>query len=342
MLQILIIGLVMMALLASFLTIITIGIANLSFAVLILWLLSFGGAWILIRRGYFFASLNAVALGLMFGLFLLYIPAGIKTSGMTYILSILPLILVGLLGTRRMLWFIFSCTVILFGVIGSMERYAPNLVGYAPTTMVFSIPTLISFAIVVFLPALSIDQFSTMLQNALTAGLQRQEELEDIRAQQDTVITERTKHLTQALSDVQQREEQLNQTVTALRTAQVMIRAMSVPVLPILPHVLTVPLIGEIDQERADILMNNTLHAVTQEHARVVIFDITAVPLVDTHVARALIQTANAIKLMGAKVLLVGIQPEVAQTIISLDLDLSIFGTYADLRTAIAVVQSSS
>jgi len=66
-----------------------------------------------------------------------------------------------------------------------------------------------------------------------------------------------------------------------------------------------------------------------------VIFDITGVPIVDTHVAQVLIQTTSALRLLGASVLLVGIHPEVAQTMVALNIDLGAVVTYADLREAI-------
>jgi rsbT co-antagonist protein RsbR len=74
---------------------------------------------------------------------------------------------------------------------------------------------------------------------------------------------------------------------------------------------------------------------VERERARKVIFDITGVPLVDTRVAQVLLQTAAAVRLLGAQPLLVGIRPEVAQTIISLGLDFEAITTYSNLQEAV-------
>jgi rsbT co-antagonist protein RsbR len=95
------------------------------------------------------------------------------------------------------------------------------------------------------------------------------------------------------------------------------------------------PLVGALDGARAAILTGNLLSAVEQQHTRYVIFDITGVPIVDTHVAQVLIQTTSALRLLGAEVLLVGIRPEVAQTMVALNIDFGAVVTCADLREAI-------
>jgi rsbT co-antagonist protein RsbR len=77
---------------------------------------------------------------------------------------------------------------------------------------------------------------------------------------------------------------------------------------------------------------------VERERARHVIFDITGVPIVDTHVAQVLIQTTMAVRLLGADTLLVGIRPEVAQTLVALNVDLGGLRTYPNLREAVGAL----
>jgi rsbT co-antagonist protein RsbR len=77
------------------------------------------------------------------------------------------------------------------------------------------------------------------------------------------------------------------------------------------------------------------LAAVERTRSTHVIFDITGVPIVDTHVAQVLLQTTAALRLLGARVLLVGIRPEVAQTIIALNIDMGMLSTYPDLQEAV-------
>jgi rsbT co-antagonist protein RsbR len=95
------------------------------------------------------------------------------------------------------------------------------------------------------------------------------------------------------------------------------------------------PLIGAIDAERASILIEALLRGIEQYHASVIILDVTGVPVVDTHVARTLLDAAAAVRLLGAQAVLVGLRPELAQTIVSLGLSLSGLVTRANLQSGV-------
>jgi Anti-anti-sigma regulatory factor (antagonist of anti-sigma factor) len=82
------------------------------------------------------------------------------------------------------------------------------------------------------------------------------------------------------------------------------------------------------------------LRAVERERAQQVIFDVTGVPLIDTQVARMILQAADAVRLLGAQVILVGIRPEVAQTVVGLGVALDM-KTYADLQLAIHALSAA-
>jgi len=81
--------------------------------------------------------------------------------------------------------------------------------------------------------------------------------------------------------------------------------------------------------------MDGLLRGIEAYRAKVVILDITGVPVVDTQVANALIRTAQSIRLLGARVLLTGIRPEVAQALVGLGIDLSDIVTYSTLQNGI-------
>jgi rsbT co-antagonist protein RsbR len=99
--------------------------------------------------------------------------------------------------------------------------------------------------------------------------------------------------------------------------------------------VLLVPLVGAIDAARAQQIIERVLEGVNAEQAEIVLLDLTGVPLVDSHVASSLVQTARAATLLGAEVLLVGIRPEIAQSIIGLGLDLQRIRTFSSLAVAL-------
>ncbi|HEU5101875.1 MAG TPA: PAS domain S-box protein [Roseiflexaceae bacterium] len=111
---------------------------------------------------------------------------------------------------------------------------------------------------------------------------------------------------------------------------------LSTPVIPISDQVLVMPLVGAIDSERARQVLEALLHGIERSRARVAILDITGVPLVDTQVAKSLIVAAQAVRLLGARVVLTGIRPEVAQTIVGLGVDLGDIATQSTLQSGIA------
>jgi rsbT co-antagonist protein RsbR len=121
-----------------------------------------------------------------------------------------------------------------------------------------------------------------------------------------------------------------------IRAQSAALQELSAPIIPIYGGVLVLPLIGSIDTQRAAAIMETLLEGVAARNARVVLLDITGVPVVDTSVAHHLIQAARAVRLLGAEIVLVGIRPEIAQTIVQLGVDLSGIATMADLQGGVA------
>ncbi|MEU5208960.1 STAS domain-containing protein [Streptomyces sp. NPDC020742] len=110
----------------------------------------------------------------------------------------------------------------------------------------------------------------------------------------------------------------------------------STPVVRLWRQVLAVPLIGTLDTTRTQVVMENLLEAIQEHEALVAIIDITGVPTVDTAVAQHLMQTVNAVRLMGSDCVISGIRPPIAQTIAQLGIDLSTILTRATLADALA------
>lgn len=113
---------------------------------------------------------------------------------------------------------------------------------------------------------------------------------------------------------------------------RVALQELSAPLIPVMDRITIMPLIGTIDTERAKLIMENLLQGTINHNSEVVLIDITGVPVVDTMVAHHIIQAAEAVHLIGAKCILVGIRPEIAQTIVNLGIDLSDFSTKSSLK----------
>ncbi|HEY0606213.1 MAG TPA: substrate-binding domain-containing protein [Herpetosiphonaceae bacterium] len=139
------------------------------------------------------------------------------------------------------------------------------------------------------------------------------------------------------LQDAIERGEALAQArQQIILSQQAALRELSTPLIPVSDEVLIMPLIGMIDALRAQQILETLLQGVAERRAKTVIMDITGVQIVDTHVANALIQAAQAVRLLGAVVVLTGIRPEVAQTLVGLGVDLRTIVTYSSLQSGIA------
>ncbi|AZB41383.1 STAS domain-containing protein [Bacillus sp. FJAT-42376] len=116
---------------------------------------------------------------------------------------------------------------------------------------------------------------------------------------------------------------------------KIALQELSAPLIPVFEHITVMPLVGTIDTERAKRIMENLLDGVVKHRSQVVLIDITGVPVVDTMVAHHIIQASEAVRLVGAKCLLVGIRPEIAQTIVNLGINLSQITTKNSLQKGI-------
>ena len=114
-----------------------------------------------------------------------------------------------------------------------------------------------------------------------------------------------------------------------------MLEQLGAPVIQVWESVLLLPLIGVLDSRRAAQALESLLESITGLGAQVVILDITGVPVVDTSVASHLIRAAQAAQLLGCESILVGISPEIAQTLVGLGVDFSRITTRATLQNGL-------
>jgi rsbT co-antagonist protein RsbR len=115
---------------------------------------------------------------------------------------------------------------------------------------------------------------------------------------------------------------------------------LSTPVVTLWDGILGVPLIGTLDSDRTQVVMENLLQRIVESHAVIAIIDITGVPTVDTLVAQHLLKTVSAARLMGAECIISGIRPQIAQTIVHLGVELGNVATKATLADALVLAMS--
>ena len=133
---------------------------------------------------------------------------------------------------------------------------------------------------------------------------------------------------TVAVSFVEQRER-------VIRDQQDALLELSTPVLQVRERLLILPIIGVLDATRAQQLTEQLLHGIRAHRAKLVVIDITGVPDVDEAVANSLVDTVTASRLMGADVIITGLSSEIAQTLVTIGVDLSKMHTVGDLQGGI-------
>jgi rsbT co-antagonist protein RsbR len=133
---------------------------------------------------------------------------------------------------------------------------------------------------------------------------------------------------TVGVSFVQERER-------VIRQQQEAIRELSTPVLQVRERLVILPIIGVLDSQRARQLTEQLLRGIRTHRAKVVVIDITGVPEIDSTVANHLVQTVEASRLMGASVVITGLSPEIALTLVTIGVDLSKMNAVGDLQGGI-------
>ncbi|MDI1475951.1 STAS domain-containing protein [Polyangium sp. y55x31] len=188
------------------------------------------------------------------------------------------------------------------------------------------------------------DHISPAMQAAL-AGTQGRESIHIVGSHWDNVYLPipGASHghsgvigISQNMNEGQRIREELEARLALIERQQAVIRDLETPIIQVWEHVLTLPMIGVVDSRRAARVMDDLLSAVTRTSARFAILDLTGVEVVDTATASHLVQMIRAIRLLGAEGILTGIRPTVAQTLVSLGVDLSGIPTHGTLRHGLA------
>ncbi|AUX44472.1 anti-anti-sigma factor [Sorangium cellulosum] len=141
--------------------------------------------------------------------------------------------------------------------------------------------------------------------------------------------------LTLDVSEAKRTEQELRTKLELIERQQQVIRDLSTPIIQIWDGVLTLPMIGILDSARTAEVMDTLLDAVVRTGARYAILDLTGVEMVDTKTASYLLDLVRVIRLLGAEGIVTGIRSNVAQTIVSLGIDLNSITTLSNLRAAL-------
>lgn len=292
----------------------------------------------LVRRQYISVDLGAslllisVSIGLLSAIYIIH-----DYSIIPFFL-ILPLMFAGLTLRPQGLWVVLASLLIGLWVVLGIIPTGPLYGGGYMVNVITANMFVVMITLMIFLGIRNSSQARTRAQQQQHVAEKVMRELAIANSTLEQNVAEQSSALQHSLDSIQERERALTQTIEELRTSQDTIQRLSAPVVPILPHVIVAPVIGNLNHERAQLLMENVLSSIKEQRIRIIILDITGVPIVDTQVAHTIAKTARAAQIMGARTILVGIRPEVAQVLVSLDADFKDMKVFADLQQAIALL----
>jgi CheY-like chemotaxis protein/anti-anti-sigma regulatory factor len=186
------------------------------------------------------------------------------------------------------------------------------------------------------------------LENEVAERRKAEEALHRVHEELEARVERRTAQLARANAELEaqaaerlraeQDRARLQEEVIRMQAA--MLEELSTPLIPLSDAVVIMPLVGTIDSKRAEQILAVVSQGVVSKGARVAILDITGVPTVDTHVASVLIRASQAVRLLGAEVVLTGIRSRVARALVELGVDLGGLVTRGSLQAGIAYAQS--
>jgi rsbT co-antagonist protein RsbR len=194
----------------------------------------------------------------------------------------------------------------------------------------------LAFCATVVLLLLVLNLFHSRMYEALSATNEANIALRRAQTELESQVAQRTASLRGALSELETRAAEQDRLLAETEQQRATIRALGIPLLPVNQSTLTIPLVGSFSDERLHHLQEQALQAIEQTGARVLVIDITGVLTVDSAVSQAIVDVAQAARLMGARVVLAGVRPEMAETIVGLGLNLDNLRTVATLQEGIA------
>jgi anti-anti-sigma regulatory factor len=241
----------------------------------------------------------------------------------------------GLTGSGRLLWIgVITLALIYFDIPGGLIGFVSSLlvmigaaVIYVTGNVPFVAPEVLMVQDTIEDWAGSISLYVAILTLTLVPTYYLIRQLE-VLANQATAEAARARlHARQAEEHTQvleQQTAQLQQTEQMLRN---LVQSLETPTVEIADHVLLAPIVGQLDQQRADALLKRLLDVVSARRVRQVVIDVAGVPTFDEMAAHCLLQTVQALRLIGCEAVITGITPTMAQVITALGIDMKTITT---------------
>ncbi|WP_330216976.1 STAS domain-containing protein [Chloroflexus sp. MS-G] len=241
----------------------------------------------------------------------------------------------GIVGSGRLLWIgVITLALIYFDLHGGFIGFALSLLVTIGTAVIyvtgsapFVAPELLVVQDTIEDWAGSITLYVAILVLTLVPTYYLIKRLQVLAHQATAEAARAHLHARQAEEQAQalaQQTTQLQQTEQMLRN---LVQSLETPTVEIGDHVLLAPIVGQLDQQRADTLLKRLLAVVSDRRVRQVVIDVAGVPTFDEMAAHCLLQTVQALRLIGCEAVITGISPAMAQTITTLGIDMKTITT---------------
>ena len=258
-----------------------------------------------------------------------------RETGLILLYLLIPLVVAGVVLRPWEIWIVLAATLMIVGlgwIISVPEARANE---NTLSLLVTSVTLITTVGLISFLGAIiSSSAFAASAQARQEAEASAKQ-LAQLNTSLEDQVAEQTAELRSALADVKIRMGEKQSLLDEVATQREQIREMSMPVLPVDKHTLVLPLVGALDSQRLLQLQDQALAAIELTGARTLLLDVTGVHVIDSQVAQGLIRTVQAVRLLGAEPVLIGVRPEVAQTLVALGIDLTGLRTASDLQGAL-------
>lgn len=290
----------------------------------------FGALLVATRRGWRYTGpvlIIFIILCTVFGLNEPYL-----SQEVSLIVFIAPAVAMVLAGPR---WILASA----IGTMGGLIMRGGEQSVYLPTINLLIFATLVGCLIVGWLVA---NTSAMQAQQARKEAEQAALALQEANSSLEQRVAERTAEVQANMVALQHQSLEQARLLEQIEQQRQAIRGLSVPVIPVSDQVMVMPLVGELDAERLTTIHTQALQSFERNKARILAIDVTGVPLIDTQIAQGLMRISQAARLLGGSVILVGIRPEVAQTIVSLGMDVREMLTASDLKSALSLATRSN
>lgn len=253
---------------------------------------------------------------------------------------IINIFIAGIVLQPGAVWGVLALNIAALALTATLARQIPQ---QAPSILLTStnVGLLLIFAtMIAILNSTTTTRALGEARQARAEALKASQALVENNASLERLVAERTAELSTILADREAQALALQEALAAQEHMNALITDLSLPVIPVSHDTLVVPLVGALDSTRADMLLQRVLGQLEAQRARTLILDVTGLPIIDTQVARSLILTAEAARLLGARTALVGIRPEVAQALVGLGVELPQLSSYGTLEQALAAASA--